>query len=69
MLEPVERLGAIARVKSNVRFRAKPNKDAEAIRTLSKGSKVGILLRGEEWTIIEYKNKTGYVMSRYLSFP
>jgi len=69
VLEPVERLGAIARVKSNVRFRAKPNKDAEAIRTLSKGTKVEILLRGEEWTIIEYKNKTGYVMSRYLSFP
>ncbi len=43
--------------------------EAKALRTLDKGTKVEVLLRGEGWTIVKYKNETGYVMSRYLQFP
>lgn len=69
VLQPLERLGITAKVKSNVRFRERPDQESKALRTLSKGAKVEILLRGEIWTMIEYKDVTGYVMSRYLNFP
>ena len=70
ILEPVgEGLGLTAKAASNVRMRVSPSKDAEVIRTLDKGTKVEVLLRGEGWTLVKYKDQTGYVMSRYLSFP
>lgn len=70
VLEPVgEGLGVTAKAASNVRMRVSPSKDAEVIRTLDKGTKVEVLLRGEGWTLVKYKDQTGYVMSRYLSFP
>lgn len=69
ILEPLESLGVTAKASSSVRMREKPSKEAKAIRTLDKGTKVEVLLRGEGWTIVKYKNQTGYVMSRYLQFP
>lgn len=70
VFEPVgEGLGVTAKAASNVRMRVSPSKDAEVIRTLDKGTKVEVLLRGEGWTLVKYKDQTGYVMSRYLSFP
>ncbi len=69
IIEPLESLGVTAKAASNVRMREKPSKDAKALRTLDKGAKVEVLLRGEGWTIVKYKDQTGYVMSRYLQFP
>ncbi len=69
VLEPLESLGVTAQTASSVRMRESPSKEAKAIRTLDKGTKVEVLLRGEGWTIVKYKNQTGYVMSRYLQFP
>lgn len=69
VLEPVEGTGIVVRTNTSVRFREKPHKEAKALRTLSSGSKVEILLRGEGWTMVQYKDQVGYVMSRYLNFP
>ena len=62
-------LGLTAKAASDVRLRVSPSKEAEVIRTLSRGTKVEVLLRGEGWTMIKYRDKTGYVMSRFLRFP
>ena len=69
VVEPVETLGLTAKTTSNVKMREAPGKTAMVARTLSKGEKVEVLLRGEGWTLVKYKNQTGYVMSRYLQFP
>lgn len=69
ILEPLESLGVTAKATSSVRMRESPSKEAKALLTLDKGTKVEVVLRGEGWTIVKYKNQTGYVMSRYLSFP
>ena len=68
-LEPQDTFGLSAKTTSSVRMRSLPAKDAEEMRTLSKGAKVEVLLRGEGWTMVRYQNETGYVMSRYLRFP
>ena len=69
VLEPLESLGVTAKAASSVRMREHPSKEAKSLRTLDKGTKVEVLLRGEGWTIVKYKDQTGYVMSRYLQFP
>lgn len=69
VLEPLDGSGITVRTNTSVRFREKPNKEAKPLRTLSSGSKVEILLRGEGWTMVQYKDQVGYVMSRYLNFP
>ena len=69
ILEPLESLGITAKTASSVRMREGPSKEAKSIRTLDKGTKVEVVLRGEGWTIVKYKNQQGYVMSRYLQFP
>lgn len=69
ILEPLESLGVTVKTASSVRMREKPSKEAKLLRTLDAGAKVEVLLRGEGWTMVKYKNQTGYVMSRYLKFP
>lgn len=69
ILEPLESTGVTVKTASSVRMREKPSKEAKSLRTLEAGAKVEVLLRGEGWTIVKYKNQTGYVMSRYLQFP
>lgn len=69
VVEPVDSLGITAKTTSSVKLREAPGKTAVVARTLSKGEKVEVLLRGEGWTMVKYKNQTGYVMSRYLQFP
>lgn len=69
VLEPLEGTGIIVRTNASVRMREKPNKEADALCTLSSGAKVEVMLRGEGWTMVKYKDQTGYVMSRYLNFP
>lgn len=69
VVEPLAATGIQAKASSNVKLRAAPGKTAVALRTLSKGERVEVLLRGEGWTMVKYKDQTGYVMSRYLQFP
>lgn len=68
-LLPVGEALGTAKTASQVRMRAAPSKEAEVIRTLGKGTKAEVLLRGEGWTLVRVKDQTGYVMSRYLNFP
>lgn len=68
-LEPVSSSGLTAAARSAVRMRTAPGDDTEVIRQLKAKTKVEVLLRGEVWTLVKYKDETGYVMSRYLSFP
>ena len=69
-LEPVEKeTGINATVRSAVRMRTAPNPDAEVLHQVKAKAKVEILLRGEIWSIVKYKDEIGYMMSRYLSFP
>ena len=69
VIEVVESLGVTAKTTSSVKLREAPGKTAVVARTLSKGEKAEVLLRGEGWTMVKYKNQTGYIMSRYLQFP
>ena len=69
VLEPIDPPNLMAKVKSNVRFREKPDQESKSLRMLKAKAKVKVLLRGEGWTMIEYKGQIGYVMSRYLTFP
>lgn len=69
VLEPLESTGVTVKTASSVRMREKPSKEAKSLRTLDASTKVEVLLRGEGWTIVKYKDQTGYVMSRYLKFP
>ena len=69
VLEPVSDSGVTAAVRSAARLRRAPSPDADVIRQLKAKTKVEVLLRGEIWTMVRYKGETGYMMSRYLSFP
>lgn len=69
ILEPIDTLEVFVKTRDSVRFREEPSTDAGVISTLPKGARVEVLLRGEEWTMVRYKDETGYVMSRYLKFP
>lgn len=69
ILEPVSDSGITAAVRSAARLRKAPDPDAGVIRQLKAKTKVEVLLRGEIWTMVKYKGETGFMMSRYLSFP
>lgn len=69
VFEPLSCPDATAKARSSVRLREFPSQQAPVLRSLSSGAKVTVLLRGEGWTMVEYKGQRGYVMSRYLSFP
>ena len=69
VVEVVKSAGISARTDTSLKMRQSPDKEAAVLRTLSKGTKVEVLLRGEGWTLICYKDQIGYVMSRYLIFP
>ena len=69
VLEPLEGPGVKVKTTSRVKMRMGPSKEAGEILTLNQGTSVEVLLRGENWTIVKYKDQVGYVMSRYLQFP
>ena len=69
VLEPLQDSGIQATVRSKVKLRKEPNPKAEVVRQVKAKSKVEVLLRGEIWTLVKYQGETGYMMSRYLSFP
>lgn len=69
VLQPLEKTGITVRTNASVRLREGAGKETESLRTLEKGTKVDVLIRGEGWTMVQYNEQTGYVMSRYLTFP
>lgn len=69
VLRPLEKTGITVRTNASVRLREGAGKDTASLRTMEKGTKVELLLRGEGWTMVQYKEQVGYVMSRYLNFP
>ena len=69
VLEPLTTFGLFARTADSVRLREAPSTESKALRTLNGGTKVEVLLRGEGWTMVRWKEQTGYIMSRYLRFP
>ncbi|MBR4502752.1 MAG: SH3 domain-containing protein [Clostridia bacterium] len=69
VLEPLEGPGVKVKTTSRVKMRMGPGKEAEEILTLNQGTGVEVLLRGENWTIVKYRDQVGYVMSKYLQFP
>lgn len=68
-LWPLEGTGIQAKTNTAVKLRREAAKKADALMTLSEGTKVDVLLRGEGWTMVQYKEQVGYVMSRHLKFP
>ncbi len=69
-VEPVKTETDIyAKTRSAVRLRKSPDEDGAVLHEVKAKTKVEVLLRGEIWTIVKYKDEIGYMMSRYLSFP
>lgn len=69
VLEPLTTFGLFAKTTDSVRLREAPSTESKVLRTLNRGAKVEVLLRGEGWTLVRRDTQTGYVMSRYLRFP
>lgn len=59
----------VLRTADSVKMRQEPNKEGKVLRTLGQGVKIDVLFRGESWTLVQYKNRTGWVMSRFIKFP
>ena len=57
---------AIVANANKVNFREQSNKDAKILAVLPAGANVRIIKRGLEWTEIEFDNKTGYMMTKFL---
>lgn len=68
-LEVTCRQGYMGKTSASVRMRRGPDRESKALKTLDAGAKVEILLRGEGWTMVNYRGQIGYIMSRYLIFP
>ena len=68
-LEPLESSGLMATARQAVRMRTEPTPDAKVLYQVKAKTKVEVLLRGEIWTKVKYRDEVGYMMSRYLSFP
>ena len=69
-VEPVRmETGIYAKTRSAVRLRKSPDEDGDVLHEVKAKTKVEVLLRGEIWTVVKYKDEIGYMMSRYLSFP
>lgn len=57
---------AIVANANKVNFREQPNKDAKVLAILPAGANVRFVEYGSEWTKIEFDNKTGYMMTKFL---
>ena len=68
-IEVLNPQGYTAKTTKSVRIRQAADQNSKALKLLDAGVKVEILLRGEGWTMVKYRNEIGYIMSRYLSFP
>ena len=61
---------AVVRTPSgSLNLRAEPSAAAAVLMTLPRGESVIVTRRGDEWCAVRYAGISGYVMTRYLSFP
>ena len=51
---------------SGVNMRAKPSKSGAIVTVIKQGTEVQVSEIGESWSKIQYKGKTGYIMTEYL---
>ena len=51
-----------------LRLRSEPDAKASILARIPNGASLVLLDRGEEWCHVQYQNRIGYVMTRYLSF-
>jgi uncharacterized protein with GYD domain len=49
-------------------LRSASNTNATVMERMPEGSVVSVLERGDEWCKVKFENKTGYSMTKYLSF-
>jgi len=49
-------------------LRQAPNTESAVLAELPNGTGVKVLLRSAEWTLVEWNEKNGYLMNRYLAF-
>ena len=66
--EPLEYPPVKAKTTTAISMRKEPKLDADVLLQIPSGTKVDVLLRGEGFTMICYKDQIGYVLSRQLSF-
>ena len=57
----------VATGKGTLRMRADSNEKAKILTEIRNGTELTLLEWGEEWCHVQYKNQTGYVMTKYLS--
>lgn len=55
-------------IRSGLHVRVQPGMDAEIISRLSPGTTGIVLERGEDWSLVQTSEVTGYVSNRYLQF-
>ncbi len=58
----------MAKVDDSVSIRQEPNKDAAVLGKFFKGNAADIVEEGEEWTLIQSGEVTGWVSNEYLAF-
>ena len=63
LLEPVNPTAWNAKSSKSLTLRSGPNSDSKKLGTVKSGAKVEVLLRGEKWALVRYKDQTGYVLS------
>lgn len=51
---------------SPLKMRAYPSKEAPMTRQVENQSRVTVLLKGDEWSFINYQDRNGYVLSKFL---
>jgi len=52
--------------KKPINMRKRPDQNSELIREVPQGHTVEVIERGEEWCLVEYGVKTGYIMTRFI---
>lgn len=63
ILEPVNPTAWKAKTTKSLNMRSGPNSDSTKVMSVKSGATVEVLLRGEKWALVRYKDKTGYVLS------
>jgi len=69
LLPCVSAMAETAKVKVNLlRLRAAASDKSRVLDAYAKGTEVTVLKKGPEWTKVRVRNKTGYMMTRMLTF-
>ena len=69
LLPCVSAMAETAKVKVNLlRLRAAASDKSRVLDAYAKGTEVTVLKKGPEWTKVRVRNKTGYMMSKMLTF-